>query len=111
MPAVADGRAELDSFDMVEGLVIQGGTAVEVLNGIALHGGLVVSWPRSVITANVVVEALVEHWRAVGLPVYAQFDNDAIFAEAQVHPDTIGRVTRTCLSLRVIPVFVPPRER
>jgi len=52
----------------------------------------------------------VEHWRAVGLPGYAQFDNDAIFEGAQVHPDTIGRVTRTCLSLGVIPVFVPPRE-
>src|SRR6516162_10277687 len=108
LPAVADGRAELDSFDMVEGLVIQGGTTVEVLNGISLHGGLVVSWPQSVITANFVVEALVEHWRAVGLPGYAQFDNDAIFEGAQVHPDTIGRVTRTCLSLGVIPVFVPP---
>jgi len=110
LPAVADGRAELDSFDMVEGLVIQGGTTVEVLNGISLHEGLVVSWSQSVITANFVVEALVEHWRAVGLPGYAQFDNDPIFEGAQVHPDTIGRVTRTCLSLGVIPVFVPPRE-
>jgi putative transposase len=110
LPAVADGRAELDSFDIVEGLVIQGGTSVEVLNGLSLHGGLAVSWPQSVITANFVVEAVVEHWRAVGLPDYAQFDNDPIFEGAQVHPDTIGRVTRACLSLGVIPVFVPPRE-
>ena len=56
------------------------------------------------------VEALVEHWRAVGLPGYAQFDNDPIFEGPQIHPDTIGRVARACLSLGVVPVFVPPRE-
>jgi putative transposase len=110
LPDVADGRAELDSFDIVEGLVIQGGVPVEVLNGIALHGGLVASWPQNMITAKFVVEAMVEHWRAVGLPAYVQFDNDPIFEGAQIHPDTIGRVTRTCLSLGVVPVFVPPRE-
>jgi hypothetical protein len=110
LPAVAAGGAELDSFDIVEGLVIQGGTQVEVLNGVSLHGGLVVSWPHTVITAKFVVEAMVEHWRVVGLPGYAQFDNDPIFEGAQIHPDTIGRVTRACLSLGVSPVFVPPRE-
>ena len=39
--------AELDSFDIVEGLVIKGGPQVEVLNGISLHGGLVASWPMA----------------------------------------------------------------
>jgi len=110
LPAVADGRAELDSIDIVEGLVIRGGTPVEVLTGISLHGGLVAAWPRTAVTAAFVVEALVEHWRAVGLPGYVQFDNDPIFQGAQIHPDTIGRVARTCLSLGVVPVFVPPRE-
>jgi hypothetical protein len=110
LPDVADGRAELDSFDGVEGLVIQGGPGVEVLNGISLHGGLAVSWPHTGITAQFTVAALVEHWRAVGLPGYAQFDNDPVFEGAQVHPDTIGRVARACLSLGVVPVFVPPRE-
>jgi hypothetical protein len=110
LPTVAAARAELDSFDIVEGLVIEGGTQVEVLNGVSLHGGLVVSWPQTVITAKFVSAAMVEHWRSVGLPAYAQFDNDPIFEGAQVHPDTIGRVARTCLSLGVVPVFVPPRE-
>ena len=110
LPEVADERTELDSFDIVEGLVIQGGIQVEVFNGISLHGGLVVSWPHTVITAKFVVAAVVDHWRAVGLPGYAQFDNDPIFEGAQVHPDTLGRVTRACLSLGVVPVFVPPRE-
>ena len=31
LPRLADGRAELDSFDLVEGLAIRGGTHVEVL--------------------------------------------------------------------------------
>jgi len=110
LPAVADGRAALDSFDMVEGLVIRGGIQVEVRNGISLHGGLVVSWPHTVLTAKFVVEALVEHWRAVGLPGYAPFDNDPIFEGPQIHPATIGRVTRACLRLGVAPVFVPPPE-
>jgi hypothetical protein len=110
LPAVADGRAELDSIDIVEGLVIRGGPPVEVLTGISLHGGLVTAWPRTAVTAAFVVDALVEHWRAVGLPGYAQFDKDPIFQGPQIHPDTIGRVARTCLSLGVVPVFVPPRE-
>src|SRR5207248_8656513 len=55
-------------------------------------------------------EALVEHWRAFGLPGYAQCDNDPVFEGPQIHPDTIGRVARACMSLGVVPVFVPPRE-
>jgi hypothetical protein len=47
---------------------------------------------------------------AIGLPGYAQFDNDPLFEGPQIHPDTIGRVTRACLGLGVVPVFVPPRE-
>jgi hypothetical protein len=110
LPAVADGRAELDSFDGIEGLVIRGGIPVEILNAISLHGGLVSSWPGTVLTAKFVVQAVTEHWQAFGLPGYVQFDNDPIFEGPQIHPDTIGRVARACLSLDVVPVFVPPRE-
>jgi putative transposase len=110
LPDVADRRAELDSFDIVEGLVIKGGTPVEVLNGIALHGGLTASWPMGVVTAKAAVEAILEHWRAVGLPGYAQFDNDTIFQGPHQYKDVIGRVMRACLGLGVVPVFAPPRE-
>jgi len=41
---------------------------------------------------------------------YAQFDNDTRFQGAHHYPDNLGRVTRVCLSLQVIPVFTPPRE-
>ena len=111
LPDVAARRAELDSIDIVEGLVIKGGPHVEVLNAISLHGGLVGSWPMAAaVTAKAVVEALVEHWRAVGLPGYAQFDNDTIFQGPHQHKDVVGRVMRLCLGLGVVPVFAPPRE-
>ena len=107
---VATHAAELDSFDIIEDLVIAGGTDVNVLTGISLHGGLCAAWPRSRITSKMTVEALVEHWRAFGLPSYAKFDNDSIFQGGYGHADTFGRVTRLCLSLGVTPVFAPPRE-
>lgn len=111
LPEVASKRRELDSFDVVEGLVIKDGPQVEVLNGVSLHGGLAASWPvEASVTAKLVVESLIEHWRAFGLPGYAQFDNDTIFQGTHAHPDVIGRVSRLCLSLEVVPVFVVPRE-
>ena len=111
LPDVAAARAELDSFDVVEGLVIKDGPEVEVLNGVSLHGGVVASWPTAAaVTAVYTVESLTAHWREVGLPGYAQFDNAMIFQGTHRYPDALGRVIRLCLSLEVVPVFVPPRE-
>ena len=101
----------MDSFDVVEGLVIKDGPEIEVLNGVSLRGGLVVSWPTAAaVTAVFTVESLTAHWREVGLPRYAQFDNAMIFQGTHRYPDALGRVIRLCLSLGVVPVFVPPRE-
>jgi hypothetical protein len=111
LPDVAKAVAELDSIDIVEGLVIKDGPHVEVLNAVSLHGGLTASWPvESPVTSELTVQSLVEHWRAVGLPDYAQFDNDPIFHGTPRYPDALGRVIRLCLSLEVVPVLVPPRE-
>jgi putative transposase len=111
LPKLARAKAELDSIDIVEGLVIKDGPQVEVLNGVSLHGGLVGSWPIvSPVTAEMTVNALIAHWRQVGLPDYAQFDNDMIFHGTHRYPDALGRVIRMCLSLGVVPVLVPPRE-
>jgi hypothetical protein len=69
LPDVAQALAELDSIDLVEGLVIKDGPHVEVLNAVSLHGGLTASWPvESPVTAERTVAALVEHGRVVGLP-------------------------------------------
>ena len=110
LPRVAARKAELDSFDFVEGLVIRGGTEVMVLNGISLHGGLCGSWVRSTWRATFTVETLMAHWREHGLPAYAQFDNDTIFLGNRMYRDAFGRVIRLCLQLGVTPVFAPPKE-
>jgi hypothetical protein len=110
LPDVASARAELDSFDFIDGLVIQGGLHIEIFNGVSLHGGLVGSWPGPLFTAAATLETLLAHWRAVGLPAYAQFDNDTRFQGPHHYRDVISRIMRLCLSLGVTPVFAPPRE-
>lgn len=110
LPEVATRICELDSFDTIEGLAIQGGPHLSVLTGISLHGGLSAAWPEPKVSAKSVVDTLGEHWRACGLPGYAQFDNDNRFTGPRQHPDAIGRVIRMCLSLDVIPVFSVPNE-
>ena len=110
LPAVARRAAELDSWDIVTGLVIRGGPDVDVLTAISLHGGVPAAWPQRLITAKLVVQALLEHWQAVGRPAYVQFDNDPRFRGSPKHPDSLGRVMRVCLSLAVVPVFAPPWE-
>lgn len=110
LPAVAAHEAELDSFDAIVGLRLFGGAHIEVLTGVSLHGGLVAAWPGEAIHAPAIGAALVEHWRAVGLPGYAQFDNDTRFLGSHARPDVLGRVPRLCLALGVTPVYAPIRE-
>jgi hypothetical protein len=107
---VALGAAELDSFDFIEDLKIAGGPLVSVLTATSLHGVLPDAWIMEQSGAKPTLEALLERWRREGLPSYAQFDNDTIFQGAHQFADAIGRVSRLCLALRVIPVFAPPRE-
>lgn len=110
LPDLAAREVELDSFDIIEGLVIRGGIDVEVLNCVSIHGGLVSSWPREAVTSRTAVDDLVLHWKSTGLPRYAQFDNDTRFQGPHQHRDSISRVMRLCLSLEVVPVFTPPQE-
>ena len=110
LPTVAQGDTELDSFDVITGLPLPNGTELEVLTGTALHSGLIGAWPSVPITARQIVTTLTEHWRDVGLPGYAQFDNDNRFQGPHQFADTMGRVIRLCLSLHIVPVFAPPRE-
>lgn len=111
LPEVVAGQAELDQVDIVEGLKIKDGPLIEVVNTVSLHGGLVGSWPQKAsVTALSAQKALLAHWRQWGLPTYAQFDNDTIFQGPHHHPNVIGRVMRMCLSLAVVPVFVPQQE-
>lgn len=110
LPELAAGRAELDSFDTVVGLLLRGGLDVDVLNGISIHGGLISSWPTTAVTSTIATQLLTSRWREFGLPRYAQFDNDNVFQGPHQYPDVVGQVIRLCLLLGVTPVFAPPRE-
>jgi len=110
LPAAAAQDAESDRVDVVEGLVIEGGIPVEVLTGIALHGGLVAAWPMPAVTAQTALDAMVEHGRTWGRPAFAQVEHDTRLQGPHQQPAAVGRVIRLCLALEVVPVFAPPRE-
>jgi hypothetical protein len=44
LPDVRERAVELDSFDVISGLRLQGGIGFDVLTGISLHGGLTATW-------------------------------------------------------------------
>jgi hypothetical protein len=110
LPDVATGLAELEQFDVIEGLILEGHGEVQVLTGIALHSGLSVAVPTPTVTAAFVGDTLLTHWRTVGCPAYVQFDNDTRFQGPHQYPDIIGRVMRLALGLGITVVFAPPRE-
>ena len=110
LPEVAQGRAELDTFDFIEDLKIAGGPIVDVLTATSLHGGMADAWPMLERTAQNTLLAVLQRWRQDGLPGYAQFDNATIFQGSHRASDSVGRVVRLCLALGITPVFAPPRE-
>jgi hypothetical protein len=110
LPDVADGKAELDSFDFITDLKIAGGPLVSVLTGTSLYGALADAWVMERLSARATLQILFGRWQEDGLPAYAQFDNDPIFQGAHASADTVGRISRLCLALQIIPVFAPPRE-
>jgi len=110
LPAVAAGHAELDSFDWIEDLKIANGPLVQVLTGVALWASQVDAWAEPSRRTETVLSRLTGRWQQLGLPGYAQFDNEAVFQGAHHVADTVGQVSRLCLALGVTPVFAPPRE-
>jgi hypothetical protein len=110
LPAVARGEAEVDLFDVIEDLKFKAGPLIDVLTSVSLRGSLPAAWPLPSATTTAILPCLTAHWRAHGLPRYAQFDNDMRFQGPHQHADAFGRVVRLCLQLGVTPVFVPPYE-
>lgn len=110
LPVVRSGEAELDCFDVIEDLKLEGGPLVDVITGVSLHGGLPAAWPVATATTAMILWSLQTHWQAQGRPRYAQFDNDTRFQGPHQFADTFGRVVRFCLQLGVTPVFAPPYE-
>lgn len=110
LPEVAAGRAEVDCFDFIEGLKIADGPLVDLLTAKSLHGTLTDARALKHRSAKHTVLCLRQRWKRDGLPDYAQFDNDTVFQGAHQFPNAVGRISRLCLQMGVIPVFVPPLE-
>jgi hypothetical protein len=110
LPEVVAGRAEVDCFDFIEDLKIAEGPLVNALTAKSVHGTLTDAWILSQLSAKGAVSCLQARWSRDGLPAHAQFDNDTVFQGAHQFADTVGRVSRLCLALGVVPVFVPPLE-
>ena len=110
LPEVAAGTAELDAFDVIEDLPLEGGPRLDVFTTRALWGSVCGAWISAAMRARWLCERLETHWRAHGCPAYAQFDNDSRFQGTHTHPDVLGQVIRFCLLLGVTPVFAPARE-
>lgn len=110
LPAVVAARAELDCFDFIEDLKIADGPLVDVLTAKSLHGSLTSAWVMESQRTKGTIPCLLERWQRDGLPVYAQFDNGNVFQGAHHFANAVGAVSRLCLQLNVIPVFVPPLE-
>jgi hypothetical protein len=110
LPDCANATAELDSFDLIEGLGLGEAGPFDVLTGRALWGAARLASPATHWSARNVASELLRHWQQHGLPAFAQFDNDLRFHGSRHPPGSIGRIVRLCLALDVVPVFIPPRE-
>lgn len=110
LPDAAQGAVELDAFDVIEDLGMENFGLIQVFTTRSLWSALAGAWPAQVASTTFILQALQVHWRAHGLPGYAQFDNDVRFQGGHNHPDVVGRVMRLCLALGVTPVFAPPLE-
>ena len=111
LPDLARGEVELDTFDFIEDLRFdKEGPSFDVLTSTSAHGAEAQCWILEQTRSRIVAKALMKRWERLGLPVYAQFDNDTVFQGAHQFTDSFGLVIRVCLALGVIPVFAPPRE-
>lgn len=110
LPSVLAGLAEIDCFDFIEDLKIANGPLLDVLTAKSLHGALTDAWALEAMSAKGTVPCLLARWQRDGRPTYAQFDNGTVFQGAHHFANAVGRISRLCLQLEVIPVFAPPFE-
>ncbi len=57
-----------------------------------------------------VLPAVQSRWQALGVPAFAQFDNDTCFQGPHQFADIVGRIARLCLQAGSVPVFTPPKD-
>lgn len=110
LPRLASRTVDLDSYDFIEDLRLEGGPLFHVLTTRSQWHALAAAWTTPRVSAAQTCQFLLGHWRKHGVPAYAQFDNGTVFEGGHIWPDTFGQLTRFCLALGVIPVFAPPAE-
>jgi hypothetical protein len=111
LPGAAEGRSDIDHFDVIEDLRLEGGSLLSVLTGCSLWGPHLLADIAEQVSARSVLDCCLNHWKRVGCPTYAQFDNDTRFQGGHAGTDVFGRVIRCCLALGITPVFAPPAEQ
>jgi hypothetical protein len=99
----------MDEFDYIEDLALKCGARFDLFHGITLNSGGEVAAVVAQMTAENTAKMLIAHWREIGLPDYAQFDNGSVFL-GRPSAFVVSRVARLCLSLGITPVFTVPGE-
>ena len=98
LPAAAQQLAEIDCFDVIEDLRMEGFGLFQVFTARALWGPAVSAWPAQVASTSFVLDALQVHWRQHGLPAFAQFDNDVRFQGGHNRVQLHGGACLQCLA-------------
>lgn len=57
-----------------------------------------------------IIDFLVETWQTIGLSKYLQMDNGLEFRGSNAYPRSLSRLVRTCLDVKVHPIFIPTSE-
>lgn len=60
--------------------------------------------------ADTVIVFLIADWKAHGIPIYLQVDNEASFRGGMYHPRSFGKLIRFCLNFGVELIFIPWKE-
>jgi putative transposase len=60
--------------------------------------------------AATIVQALIQAWQRMGMPLILQHDNALEFRGSPRYPRSAGFVTRLCLTLGIESVFIPARQ-
>ncbi len=102
---VASGAAELEQWDLVEGLRLHGRACISLWGKFATAVPGPEPWRLPML-----LPAVLAHWQQWGPPDFVQLDNDTRFAGSSRARRRLGRFVCACLAAGVVPVFAPPRE-
>ncbi len=88
---------------------IHGGIVVQTFNTIDIYSNDVVCTTHADKTAAEACQHLLHTWKTLGIPDWAQFDNEAAFGGGR-HARSISQVVRLCLYFGVPVLFTPLGE-